>query len=143
MSVGRIFTCAEAACRRGGESSYGQSRPAPCVAGAYTRRMDDDPLLKFISPLAGVVLAVLLSVMLSATVAGQIGEDYSTRAWIYTIAVLWVIVGAVVVFMLTHRAETGLLSLKRVLLWTASIWLWPVFALRYLPRLPPKDNGPP
>ena len=104
--------------------------------------MDDDPLLKFISPLAGVVLAVLLSVMLSATIASQVGEDYETRAWIYTFAVLWVLAGAVVVFMLTLRAETGTLSIKRVLLWTASIWLWPVFALRYLPRRPPKDSGP-
>ena len=38
--------------------------------------MDDDPLLKLISPLAGVVLAVVLSVMVSATVAGSIGGDY-------------------------------------------------------------------
>jgi hypothetical protein len=96
--------------------------------------MNDDPLLKFISPLAGVVLAVVLSVMVSATVAGQIGDDYATRAWIYTIAVLWVLVGAVVVFMLTHRGETRVLSVGRVLLWTASIWLWPVFALRALQR---------
>lgn len=96
--------------------------------------MNDDPLLKFISPLAGVVLAVVLSVMVSATVAGQIGDDYATRAWIYTIAVLWVLVGAVVVFMLTHRGETKVLSVGRVLLWTASIWLWPVFALRALRR---------
>jgi hypothetical protein len=56
--------------------------------------------------------------------------------------VLWVLVGAVVVFMLTRHAETATLSIKRVLLWTASIWLWPVFALRYLPRRPPKDDGP-
>lgn len=96
--------------------------------------MNDDPLLKFISPLAGVVLAVLLSVMVSATVAGQIGDDYTTRAWIYTASVLWVVVGAVVVFMLTHRGESKTLSVSRVLLWTASIWLWPVFALRALQR---------
>lgn len=96
--------------------------------------MDDDPLLKFISPLAGVVLAVLLSILVSATVAGHLGGDYSTRAMIYTVAVLWVIVGAVVAFMLTHKAEQATLSLKRVLLWTASIWLWPLFALRYWPR---------
>jgi hypothetical protein len=92
--------------------------------------MDEDPLLKLISPLAGVVLAVVLSVMLAATVAGNIGGDYATRAWIYTMAVLWVLAGAVVVFMLAHRGETRTLSVGRVLLWTASIWLWPVFALR-------------
>ena len=100
--------------------------------------MDDDPLLKLISPLAGVVLAVVLSVLLSATVAGNLGGDYSTRAWIYTFAVLWVLVGAVVVFMLVHRGETKTLSVGRVLLWTASIWLWPALALRALARRPGK-----
>jgi hypothetical protein len=104
--------------------------------------MDDDPLLKFISPLAGVVLAVVLSVMVSATVAGQIGDDYATRAWIYTVAVLWVLVGAVVMFMLVHRGETKILSVGRVLLWTASIWLWPVFALRAWQQRSASDNGP-
>lgn len=104
--------------------------------------MDDDPLLKLISPLAGVVLAVLISVMVSATVAGQIGDDYATRAWIYTVAVLWVLAGAVVVFMLTHRGETKTLSLGRVLLWTASIWLWPVFALRAVQRRRAPDDPP-
>ncbi len=104
--------------------------------------MNDDPLLKFISPLAGVVLAVLLSVMVSATVAGQIGDDYATRAWIYTVSVLWVLVGAVVVFMLTHRGENKTLSVGRVLLWTASIWLWPVFALRALQRRGPPNEPP-
>jgi hypothetical protein len=104
--------------------------------------MDDDPLLKFISPLAGVVLAVVLSVMVSATVAGQIGDDYATRAWIYTVAVLWVLVGAVVMFMLVHRGETKILSVGRVLLWTASIWLWPVFALRAWQRRSAPDNAP-
>jgi hypothetical protein len=103
---------------------------------------DEDPLLKFISPLAGVVLAVVLSVMVSATIAGQIGDDYATRAWIYTAAVLWVLVGAVVVFMLAHRGENKTLSVGRVLLWTASIWLWPVFALRALQRRAAADEPP-
>ncbi|HQR20857.1 MAG TPA: hypothetical protein PLE54_18075 [Burkholderiaceae bacterium] len=96
--------------------------------------MDDDPLLKFISPLAGVVLAVVLSIVVAATVAGHLGGDYATRAWIYTIAVLWVLAGAVIVFMLAHRGETKVLSVGRVLLWTASIWLWPMFLLRALQR---------
>lgn len=90
--------------------------------------MDDDPLLKFISPLAGVVLAVVLSVLVSAWVAGQVGDDYTTRVLIYGAAVLWVVVGAVVMFWLTRGAESATLSVGRVLLWTASIWLWPVFA---------------
>jgi cell division protein FtsW (lipid II flippase) len=105
--------------------------------------MDDDPLLKLIAPLAGVVLAVVLSIMVAASVAGQIGDDYATRAWIYTAAVLWVLVGAVVVFMLVHRGESRRLTTGRVLLWTASIWLWPLIALRALPRRTSRDNEPP
>jgi hypothetical protein len=103
---------------------------------------DDDPLLKVISPLAGVILAVVISVMVAATVAGRIGDDYDTRAWIYTFAVLWVLVGAVVVFMLAHRGESRNLSVGRVLLWTASIWLWPVFALQALQRRAAPDEPP-
>jgi len=34
-----------------------------------------------------------------------------------------------VMFVLAHRSEGGRLSPGRVLLWTATIWLWPVFAL--------------
>jgi len=96
--------------------------------------MDDDPLLKFIGPLAGVVLAVLLSMVVAATVAGNMEGDYDTRAMIYTVAVVWVVVGAVVMFWLTRGAESAALSVGRVLLWTASIWLWPVFALLYRRR---------
>ncbi len=91
---------------------------------------EPDPLLEFISPIAGVVLAVMLSIMAAAVVAGQIGDDYDTRAWIYTGFVLWVIAGAILVFVKTHRGESRRLSPTRVLLWTASIWLWPLFLLR-------------
>lgn len=90
---------------------------------------DDDPLVRYGAPLAAVVLAVILSVLVSATLAGQMEGEYSTRALVYTGLVLWVIVGAVVMFMLAHRAEGGRLSAGRVLLWTLTIWLWPVFAL--------------
>lgn len=104
---------------------------------------EPDPLLEFISPLAGVVLAVVLSIIAAAGVAGQLGEDYSVRAWIYTGFVLWVIVGAVVVFMQAHRGETRRLSPTRVLLWTASIWAWPLFALRARRRAPEADERRP
>jgi len=105
--------------------------------------MDEDPLLKLISPLLGAVIAVIVSVMLAATVAGHIGDDYSTRASIYTFAVLWVLAGAVVVFMLAHRGETKSLSVGRVLLWIASIWLWPVFALRAYHQKRTEREDPP
>jgi hypothetical protein len=96
---------------------------------------DDDPLMKYGSPLAAVLIAVVVSMMIAATVAGQLDGDYQTRALVYTGFVLWVLAGAAAVFILAHRGESGRLSLGRVLLWTASIWLWPLFVL--LRRRPP------
>ena len=90
---------------------------------------DNDPLIRYGAPLAAVALAVVLSVMVAAMLAGQIDGDYSRRALVYTVLVLWVLAGAVVMFILAHRAEGGRLSPARVLLWTATIWLWPLFAL--------------
>jgi hypothetical protein len=94
-----------------------------------SRPPDHDPLVRYGAPLAAVVFAVILSVVIAATLAGQLDADYSTRALAYTALVLWVLAGAVVMFVLAHRSESGRLSAARVLLWTATIWLWPVFAL--------------
>ncbi|MGH6611394.1 MAG: hypothetical protein ACRECQ_14190 [Burkholderiaceae bacterium] len=90
---------------------------------------DDDPLGRYGSPLAAVLLAVVLSIMLAAMLAGQFEGTYETRATIYTGCVLWVLLGAAVIFVIAHRGEASRLSVTRVLLWTASIWLWPVFLL--------------
>jgi cytochrome bd-type quinol oxidase subunit 2 len=90
---------------------------------------DDDPLLKYGSPLAGVLIAIIVSMMLAATVAGQLEGDYRTRAAVYTAAVLWVLAGGAVTFLLVYRGESGRLSISRVLLWTISIWLWPLLLL--------------
>ncbi|MDQ3214581.1 MAG: hypothetical protein M3P99_00655 [Pseudomonadota bacterium] len=88
---------------------------------------ENDPLIKYGAPLAGVLIALVLSVLVAAMVAAQIGDDYQTRVWVYAGFVLWVVIGAAVIFMLAHRSEAAPLSVSRVLLWTASIWLWPVF----------------
>jgi hypothetical protein len=53
-----------------------------------------------------------------------------------------VLIGAVVMFMLAHRGETKTLSVGRVLLWTASIWLWPAFALRAWQRRSGRSDPP-
>ena len=90
---------------------------------------DDDPLIRYGAPLAAVLIAVVVSVMIAAMLAGLLDGEYATRALVYTGLVLWVIAGAVVMFILAHRSEGGRLSPGRVLLWTATIWLWPVFAL--------------
>jgi hypothetical protein len=91
---------------------------------------DDDPLLKYGSPLAAVLIAIIISMMLAATVAGQLEADYETRAVVYTAGVLWVLAGGAVMFLLVYRGESGRLSVGRVLLWTISIWLWPLFLIR-------------
>jgi peptidoglycan/LPS O-acetylase OafA/YrhL len=90
---------------------------------------DDDPLVRYGAPLAAVLLAVVLSIMVAAMAAAQFEGGYDTRAAIYTGLVLWVLAGAAVMFILAHRSEGGRLSPGRVLLWTATIWLWPLFAL--------------
>lgn len=94
--------------------------------------MPNDPLKQYGVPLAGVLIAVVLSVLVAAMVAGQIGDTYQTRTFIYAGFVLWVLVGAAVMFVIAHRGEgdrSTRLTIARVLLWAASIWLWPVFLL--------------
>ena len=90
---------------------------------------NDDPVTRYGLPLAGVILAVVMSILVAAMVAGQVEGTYETRALVYAGFVLWVVLGAAVVFILAHRGEAGRLSITRVLLWAASIWLWPVFLL--------------
>ena len=70
-----------------------------------------------------------MSILVAAMVAGQVEGTYEKRALVYAGFVLWVVLGAAVVFILAHRGEAGRLSITRVLLWAASIWLWPVFLL--------------
>ena len=90
---------------------------------------EDDPLTRYGPPLASVLLAVVLSILIAAIMAGQIEGEYQTRALVYGGFVLWVLLGAVVVFVLAHRGEAGRVSISRILLWAASIWLWPLFLL--------------
>lgn len=88
--------------------------------------------------LLGAALAVVLSVPVAAIVAAQLGDDYDTRAMVYSGFVLWVVVGAVVVFMRTRAGEQGGMNAARVLKWTASIWLWPLIALLPRTKTPPQ-----
>ena len=90
---------------------------------------ENDPLARYGPPLAGVIIAAALSILAAALVAGQIDGDYQRRALVYAGFVLWVILGAAIVFVLAHQGEAGRFSVARVLLWTASIWFWPLFVL--------------
>ena len=90
---------------------------------------DNDPLVKYGRSLAGVLIAVVISILIAALIGGNVGLDYSGRAWVYTALVCYVIAGAFVVFKLTAGSEKGALSVGRVLKWTASLWVWPLFLL--------------
>jgi hypothetical protein len=92
--------------------------------------MDNDPLWKMRHALAGVALALLLSV-LAAALAGRVigdlfGDSYSLRVAIYGALLLYVLVGAGVLFAKVARHETRPLSGARLLRWFASLWLWPL-----------------
>ena len=94
---------------------------------------ENDPLWKLRHALAGVALAVLASVFVAALGAAALGDalggGYGLRAGLYTAALLYVVAGAVALFVKVARHETRPLSAGRVLTWLASLWLWPVLLL--------------
>ncbi len=90
---------------------------------------DNDPLTKYGRSLAGVLIAVVLSMMIAAVIGGSMPFEYRERAWAYTGLVCYVLAGGFVVFKLTADAEQGPLSIGRVLKWTTSLWVWPLFLL--------------
>lgn len=105
--------------------------------------IDNDPLWRLRHALAGMGLALLASVFIAAlagsTLAPLFGDSYGTRVTIYGLLLLYVVVGAVLLFVRVAQHETQPLSVGRVLRWIASLWLWP--ALWLLARR--KDTPPP
>lgn len=95
--------------------------------------IENDPLWKLRHALAGLALALLLAV-LAAALAGRVlgdawGGDYGSRVAVYSALLLYVVVGAVVLFVKVARHETRPVSAGRVLTWFCSLWLWPVLLL--------------
>ena len=84
--------------------------------------------------LAGVALALLLSVFLAALagafIADLYADSYGLRVAIYGALLLYVVAGAVVLFMKVAQHETRPLNAARVGLWLASLWLWPLLLTR-------------
>ena len=76
--------------------------------------------------LIGACCAILLSVPLSAYLASFLGDSYLIRVWVYGGFLLWVIAGAISIFFRTYRAETSQLSIRFIVLWFFSVWLWPI-----------------
>lgn len=93
-----------------------------------------DPLYRLRHAIAGVALALLLSVFTAALLGrwlgDALGDSYAWRAGLYSALMLYVVVGAVVLFMRVAAHETRPLSAGRVALWFASLWLWPALLLR-------------
>jgi hypothetical protein len=89
-----------------------------------------DPLWTLRHALAGVALALLLSVGLAALggrwLGDLFGDSYGVRVSIYSALLLYVMVGAGVLFAKVARHETRALSVGRLGLWLASLWLWPL-----------------
>ncbi|MDZ7590041.1 MAG: hypothetical protein U5L05_04980 [Rubrivivax sp.] len=108
--------------------------------------MENDPLWKLRHALAGVALALLLSVF-AAVLAGRsigdlIADSYGVRVAVDGALLLYVVVGAGVLFAKVARYETRPLSFARLLRWFASLWLWPLLLLaaRDRPRSPPPPS---
>jgi uncharacterized membrane protein YgcG len=90
---------------------------------------EQDPLWKMRHALVGVALALMLSVFIAAFagafVGDLIGDSYGTRVAVYSALLLYVVVGAGVLFAKVARHETRPMSAPRLGLWLASLWLWP------------------
>jgi putative Ca2+/H+ antiporter (TMEM165/GDT1 family) len=95
--------------------------------------LENDPLYRLRHALAGLALALFASVLLAALLGAWLGDllagTYAARAGTYAALLLYVVVGAVVLFVKVARHETRPLAAQRVLLWTASLWLWPLLLL--------------
>lgn len=97
----------------------------------------EDPLWKLRHALAGVGLALLLAVLAAAGLGSLLGDlivgTYGARVAFYGALLLYVVVGAGVLFVKVAQHETQALSPSRVALWFASLWLWPLLLLRRRP----------
>ena len=93
----------------------------------------EDPLWKMRHALTGVGLALLLSVFAAAFAGAALGDliggDYGTRVAVYGGLLLYVVVGAVVLFIKVAQHETRPVSFSRIATWFASLWLWPALLL--------------
>jgi hypothetical protein len=91
--------------------------------------VQNDPLWNLRHALAGVALALLLSVPVAALLGNALGDwlggTYGWRAGIYSGLLLYVVTGAFVLFVKVAQHERRPLSAARVGLWLASLWMWP------------------
>ena len=94
---------------------------------------ESDPLWRLRHALAGLALALAISVPLAALFGRWLGDalggDYGTRVAVYGALLLYVIVGTAVLFVRVAQHETKPLRWQRLLKWVVSLWLWPALWL--------------
>ncbi len=97
---------------------------------------ENDPLWRLRHALAGLGLALACSALIAALIGSVLGDllggTYAWRAGTYALLLLYVVVGAVVLFVKVAQHETQPLSAARLARWVLSLWLWP--ALWWLAR---------
>ena len=90
---------------------------------------ENDPLWRLRHALAGIGLALACSVLIAAVLGSVLGDalggTYAWRAGTYAGLLLYVLVGAVVLFIKVAQHETRALSAGRLARWVLSLWLWP------------------
>ena len=95
---------------------------------------DNDPLWRLRHALAGMALALFLAILIAALLGRFIGDaitdSYGLRVGLYSAMLVYVLVGAVLLFVRVAQHETRPLSAGRVARWLASLWLWPLLLLR-------------
>lgn len=99
---------------------------------------ENDPLWALRHALLGLALSLLLSVPIAALlgrwIGDALGDSYNTRVAVYGVLLLYVLVGAVVLFVRVAQHEKKPLSVARLGVWLLSLWLWPaLFALSRKP----------
>jgi hypothetical protein len=118
------------------------TRETPAIA-----MIENDPLYKLRHALAGLAISLLLSVPVAALLArlagDLVGDSYGLRAGLYSILLAHVVVGAAVLFVRVARHETRPLGVGRLLLWLASLWLWPLLLLGRRTEAAPPPPSPP
>lgn len=70
-------------------------------------------------------LSVLLSMMIAAALASRFGSTYNSRVLIYSAALLWCIIGNVLLTVRVHKTSKPV-TLKLFMLWLLFSLLWPL-----------------
>ena len=106
---------------------------------------DNDPLWKLRHALAGIGLALACSALLAALIGSVLGDalggTYGWRAGTYALLLVYVVVGAVVLFVKVAQHETKPLSARRLARWVLSLWLWPALWWMSRQRKPGASDG--